>query len=316
MNILISKLMNVKKYDFVLYLKLICIPAIWGGTFIAGRIASAHLLPTTSGALRFMMAFAALCVALQLSEGLASLTKVTKRQWVGTAIMGASGIFAYNLLFFGALAILPATRTSLFVALNPVVTVLLAFVLFHEKLSLQKLFGIAVALLGVTIVVTKGDFSQIQSSFGAGEIMMMGAVSAWAIYTLANRWTMSAPALAPHHDMSALKATTLAAGWGMLFLGLHSARNLGQIDLTSIPIQVWMSLIFLGVLGTAIAFVWYAQALQELGAAKTVIFNNLVPVFGVLFGWLLLGETLSNSLLLGGALAVIGVFIVNWVKDK
>jgi drug/metabolite transporter (DMT)-like permease len=308
----------MKSKNLVLYLKLISVPAIWGGTFIAGRIASAHLMPTTSGTLRFMMAFVALCIALQLSEGLATLTKTTKRQLIGTAIMGASGIFAYNLLFFGALAILPATRTSLFVALNPVVTVLLAFILFREKLSLQKIVGIAIALVGVTIVVTRGDFSQIRSSFGMGEMMMMGAVSAWAIYTLANRWTMSITEAPPTEPMSALKATTLASGWGMLFLGLHSAQNsaqnLLQLDLSSIPNQVWLSLFFLGVIGTAVAFVWYAQALQQLGAAKTVVFNNLVPVFGVLFGWLLLGETLSTSLIVGGLLAVTGVFIVNWVK--
>jgi drug/metabolite transporter (DMT)-like permease len=82
----------------------------------------------------------------------------------------------------------------------------------------------------------------------------------------------------------------------------------------AIPFSVWVSLFFLGVIGTAVAFVWYAQALQQLGAAKTVVFNNLVPVFGVFFGWALLGENLSFSLLLGGTIAVTGVFIVNWVK--
>jgi drug/metabolite transporter (DMT)-like permease len=268
--------------------------------------------------LRFMMAFAALCLALHLSEGLRTLSKVTKKQFIGTAVMGVSGIFAYNLLFFGALTILPATRTSLFVALNPVITVILAFVLFDERLTLQKMTGIAFALTGVTIVVTRGDLSQVISSFGKGEIMMLGAVTAWAIYTLASRWTMAIPPPmttgARTLAISATKATTMAAGWGMVFLSLHAAPNLLQTDFTLIPLAVWASLFFLGVIGTAVAFVWYAQALQQLGAAKTVVFNNLVPVFGVFFGWLLLGEILSKSLVLGGLLAVIGVFIVNWVR--
>jgi drug/metabolite transporter (DMT)-like permease len=299
----------------VLYIKTLCVPAIWGGTFIAGRIASAHLPPTTSGALRFLMAFIALCVALQLSEGLGSLRNISKRHLIGTAVMGLSGIFAYNLLFFAALAILPATRTSLFVALNPVVTVILAYVLFRERLTLQKMLGIAVALFGVTIVVTRGDLSQIGTSFGKGELMMMGAVSAWAVYTLASRWTMTSPdGPSGNLQISALQTTTLAAGWGMIFLIAHAAPNLLQTDFSKLPFSVWASLIFLGVLGTAVAFVWYAQALKQLGAAKTVVFNNLVPIFGVFFGWLLLNETLSSSLLFGGALAVAGVFIVNWVK--
>jgi drug/metabolite transporter (DMT)-like permease len=296
--------------NLTLYLKTLSVPAIWGGTFIAGRIASAHLEPTSSGALRFMMAFVALCIALHFSEGISTLRKITKKQLIGTAIMGVSGIFAYNLLFFGALAILPATRTSLFVALNPAVTVILAFFVFREKLSLQKIIGILIALIGVTIVVTKGDFSQIATSFGTGEIMMICAVSSWAVYTLASRWTMTEVNV----SISALNAITIAAGWGMIFLTLHAAPSLVKTNFNAIPFSVWTSLFFLGVIGTAVAFVWYAQALQQLGAAKTVVFNNLVPVFGVFFGWALLGENLSFSLLLGGAIAVTGVFIVNWVK--
>jgi drug/metabolite transporter (DMT)-like permease len=300
----------MKKPSLTLYLKLICVPAIWGGTFIAGRIASAHLLPTTSGAIRFMMALTALCVALHLSEGFSSLLKVSKRQLFGTAIMGASGIFAYNLLFFGALAVLPATRTSLFVALNPVVTVLLAYVLFRERITAQKALGIAIALIGVTIVITRGDFSQIVTSFGKGELMMLGAVSAWAIYTLANRWVMTADS---KNTLTPLKTTTLAAAWGTFFLTLSALPSLLNLDFLAVPWSAWASLFFLGIVGTALAFVWYAQALQQLGAAKTVIFNNLVPLFGVFFGWVLLGEKLSVSLLFGGTLAVMGVFLVNWV---
>jgi drug/metabolite transporter (DMT)-like permease len=313
MSILLTILMTMNNKNLTLYLKTLSVPAIWGGTFIAGRIASAHLEPTSSGALRFIMAFVALCIALHFSEGISTLGKITKKQLIGTAIMGASGIFAYNLLFFGALAILAATRTSLFVALNPAVTVILAFFVFREKLSAQKIIGILIALIGVTIVVTKGDFSQIATSFGTGEIMMICAVSSWAVYTLASRWTMAKVGNSIA-SISALKATTIAAGWGMIFLTLHAAPSLVKTNFNAIPFSVWVSLFFLGVIGTAVAFVWYAQALQQLGAAKTVVFNNLVPVFGVFFGWALLGENLSLSLLLGGAIAVTGVFIVNWVK--
>jgi len=71
-----------------------------------------------------------------------------------------------------------------------------------------------------------------------------------------------------------------------------------------------LSVLYLGVLGTSVAFVWYYQAVQRLGAARTVIFNNLVPVFGASFGVLLLGEPLLPSMLLGGAVAIAGVMLV------
>ena len=67
-------------------------------------------------------------------------------------------------------------------------------------------------------------------------------------------------------------------------------------------------------LGTAVAFVWYYEGIRQLGAARTVVFNNLVPIFGVLLGWLVLGEPVSASLIIGGGMALAGVFLVNRIK--
>jgi drug/metabolite transporter (DMT)-like permease len=286
------------------YLKLFCVPAIWGATFIAGRIASANLPPTTSGFLRFVFALIALLIALQLSQGIASLRAINRQQLLGTAALGLTGIFAYNLLFFGALSFLPASRTSLIVALNPVVTMLLAYIVLREKLSLLKCFGMALALAGVFIVITRGDFAQLGSSVGKGELMMFCAISSWAIYTLISRKLLI--------GLSAIQTTTLASAWGALFLGIAALKDVGAVNAAAFIPSVWLSLAFLGVVGTAVAFVWYNEALQKLGSARTVIFNNLVPVFGVFFGWLILGEPLSLSLLIGGTIAVAGVFIVNY----
>jgi drug/metabolite transporter (DMT)-like permease len=286
------------------YLKLLCVPAIWGATFIAGRIVSANLPPATSGFIRFLFALLALLIALQVSQGIASLRSITKRQLLGTAALGATGIYAYNLLFFGALAFLPASRTSLIVSLNPVMTMLLAYVFLREKLSLWKCFGMLIALIGVFIVITRGDFTQLSASVGKGEVMMFCAVTFWGIYTLISRKLLG--------ELSSIQTTTLAAAWGALFLGITALNDIGNMEIAVLSQSVWVSLAFLGVIGTAIAFVWYNEALQKLGSARTVIFNNLVPVFGVFFGWLLLGEPLSTSLVVGGAIAVTGVFIVNY----
>ena len=96
-----------------LYLRLVCTPAIWGGTFIAGRVVSEHLPAATAAFLRYAFAVVTLLVVVQFSQGLRALTRITRRQLMGTMALGATGIFAYNLLFFSALALLPASRTSL-----------------------------------------------------------------------------------------------------------------------------------------------------------------------------------------------------------
>jgi drug/metabolite transporter (DMT)-like permease len=289
-----------------LYLRLTCVPILWGGTFIAGRVISAHLPPATAGFIRFVFATLALLATLHFTEGLRALTRITRRQLLGTVALGATGIFAYNLLFFTALSVLPAGRTSLIIALNPVVTLLIAAALLGDRLSATRWVGVVLALLGVWVVVTRGDLSQIVQSLGKGELAMFGAVCAWAIYTLVGRKLLQ--------GLSPVLATLWAAIWGTLFLGLLALRDIHQVHAASFTLEVWAGLAFLGVLGTAVAFVWYYEGLRQLGAARTVVFNNLVPVFGVLLGWLILGEPLSTSLLVGGGLAIFGVFLVNRVK--
>jgi drug/metabolite transporter (DMT)-like permease len=94
-------------------------------------------------------------------------------------------------------------------------------------------------------------------------------------------------------------------------LATVAAPQLSGLSVADLTGPVVLSVLYLGVLGTAVAFVWYYQAVQRLGAARTVIFNNLVPVFGASFGVLLLGEPLLPSMLLGGAIAVAGVMLVS-----
>ncbi|UUZ62412.1 DMT family transporter [Polaromonas sp. P1-6] len=289
-----------------IYLRLSCVPVIWGATFIAGRIVSAHLPPATAAFVRFVFATLALLAALHLSQGLRALTQVSRRQLLGTMALGATGILAYNLLFFSALAVLPAGRTSLIVALNPIVTLLVAAAFLGERLSATRWLGVGLALLGVWVVVTRGDLSQLLQSVGKGELSMFGAVCAWAVYTLLGRRLLQ--------GLSPLLATLWAAIWGTLFLALLALRDVPMLHASSFTPEVWASLAFLGLLGTALAFVWYYEGIRQLGAARTVVFNHLVPIFGVLLGWLVLGEPLSLSLIAGGAMALAGVFLVNRVR--
>ncbi|MBS7806935.1 DMT family transporter [Variovorax sp. PCZ-1] len=291
-----TKLMSV-------YARLMVVPILWGGTFIAGRIVSAEVSPATASLVRFLFAALALLISLHLSEGLRALRSLNSKQLLGTAALGATGILAYNLCFFNALALIPASRSSLFVALNPVLTVLVAVIFLDDRMSLSRWLGMGLALLGVWIVITRGDLSQLLQAVGRGELFMLGAISSWAAYTLIGRKLLQ--------GMSPLLSTTCAVLWGCLMLAVLALFESPKLSITLWSFKAWLSLAFLGVLGTAVAFVWYYEGIRRLGAARTVVFNNLVPIFGVLLAWLLLNEPLSWSLALGGAIAVSGVFLVN-----
>jgi drug/metabolite transporter (DMT)-like permease len=284
------------------YAKLVAVPAIWGGTFIAGRILALALPAAVGALLRYVVAVAALLVAARWLEG--GLPRLTRRQLLGTVLLGATGILAYNLFFLGALARLPASRTSLIIALNPVVTISVASLLLGERMNARRWLGVAVALLGVWIVVSRGDvLGSVGGAVGIGELLMFGGVCSWAAYTLIGRRVLE--------GLSPLAATTYASLWGTAMLATVAAPQLSGLSVADLTGPVVLSVLYLGVLGTAVAFVWYYQAVQRLGAARTVIFNNLVPVFGASFGVLLLGEPLLPSMLLGGAIAVAGVMLVS-----
>lgn len=286
---------------FGVYARLALVPVIWGGTFVAGRLLSLEVPPAVGALLRFVVASAALLAACLLIER--RLPVPTRRQFMAALALGVTGVLAYNLLFLGALVLLPASRTSLIVALNPAITIAAAAVVFGERLSPRRWLGVAVALAGVWIVISRGELSGLLGGgVGAGELMMFGAICAWAAYTLIGRAMVA--------GLSPLAATTWATLLGTAMLALVAAPQLGRVDWHAVSPGAALAVLYLGLLGTAVAFVWYLRAVQVLGPARTVIFNNLVPVFGAAFGVLLLGEPLTASMLVGGAIALVGVMLV------
>ena len=277
-------------------------PAIWGGTFVAGKVVVGTLSPLMGSFARYVVACVALLVAAFILEG--GLPKLSGRQWAATFVLGLFGVFAYNLFFMGALAKLPASRAALIIALNPAITIAISALVFKERLGARRWAGVAVALVGVAIVVSKGDFAIFAGGgIGLGELFMFAAVTSWALYTILGRKVLG--------GLTPLAATNYAALWGTLLLGLAAAPAFGTLHPTQFDWRMIVSLLYLGVLGTAVAFVWYYMSVKKVGASTTSIFNNLVPVFGVAISVLLLGEQLLVSMLIGGAVTIVGVLMVS-----
>jgi drug/metabolite transporter (DMT)-like permease len=289
----------------LVYIKLIFVTLFWGGTFIAGRIV-AHALPVmTAAALRFAVAVALLLLVAWKREG--GLPRLSRQQLLATAVLGFTGIFLYNLCFFGALGQMPAGRAALFIALNPVVTALAAALLLRERLSAVKWAGIVLAFAGAAVVITRGDpvaaLHDISKSVGLGELLMLCAISSWAAYTLVGKSALK--------GLSPIAATTYAALWGLLFLTIGAARSSAAVDWSAIGWQVWAGLGYLGAFGTVLGFVWYYEGVKAIGASRTAVFNNLVPVFGISLAALLLGEQVLASMVAGGVMVAAGVTLTN-----
>ncbi|EOR07714.1 DMT family transporter [Acinetobacter genomosp. 15BJ] len=282
------------------YFKLICVAMMWGGTFIAGRIVAAELSPTLSALLRFGIAAILLVIILLKSTG--GFPNLAAQQHVYAILMGLTGVFAYNLFFFAALSRIEAGRTALFVSLSPILTILIMRIFFQERLRIINYVGACLALVGTLMVVSKGDFfAAFDQAFGAGEMMMCGAVFSWVIYTICFKQTRA----------PALTMTTYSVLWGTGFLLFDAWPELRSSGLMDISLCSWLSILYLGAFGTVLAFIWYAQAIHSIGASRTIIFNNLVPVFAVLLAFLILNEPITWSMLMGGSLSFIGVILTN-----
>ena len=299
------KTANLATMTPLLALKLVMVAALWGGTFIAGRILAQSLPLMTAAFGRFFVASILLVFVAVKMEG--NLPRLNREQMLLTAVLGFTGIFLYNICFFGALARVPAGRTSLFVSLTPIVTAILAGLIYSERLGLRRWMGIVVALLGAIVVITRGDLlggiADISQSLGLGELMMLGAVLSWATYTLISRKVLE--------TLSPIAATTYGTLWGFVFLSIGAIGEFREIDWMFLDWRVWTSVFYLGAFGTVLAFIWYYQGIQRVGPSRTAIFTNLVPAFGVLFSAVLLGEPILISMVVGGLIAALGVSLVN-----
>jgi len=292
-------LASARPADFA---RLVAVPAIWGGTFVAGKIVVATLTPLMGSFARYVVACVALLIAVFVLEG--GLPRLSGRQWAATFVLGLFGVFSYNLFFMGALDELPASRAALIIALNPAITIAISAIALKENLGARRWLGVVVALLGVAIVVSRGDLATLGAGgVGLGELYMFAAVTSWALYTILGRKVLG--------GLSPLAATNYAALWGTLLLGLVAAPAFDTLHPTLFDWRMVVSLLYLGILGTALAFVWYYMSVKKVGASTTSIFNNLVPVFGVAISVLVLGEPLLVSMLVGGAVTILGVLMVS-----
>lgn len=282
-----------------LFVRLTFVSLFWGGTFIAGRVATRTLDPIVIAFFRFLLAsifLVAYSASRQRHQGRPDL-----RQIGMLAAAGLAGIVAYNLFFFNGLRLIEANRASLIVALNPAAIMFAAGLLGMERLTPVRILGVLLALFGVSLVLTGGDYANLESSFGTGELLILGCVLAWVTYTMLGRALVQ--------EISPLQFTTYSSVVGALGLMIPAViKMIAGIQLE--PAAV-LAVIFLGLFGTALAFVWYYEGVQTLGATRAGVFINLVPGWGVLLGALILDEKIATMALVGGAVIVGGVLLTN-----
>jgi drug/metabolite transporter (DMT)-like permease len=284
------------------WMQLLVASIAWGATWVAGRIAVSELSPLATASWRFLLAAMVLGAILIRTEG---WPRWDKRTWIGLTAMGVTGIFLYNLCFLYGLKHIEAGRGALVVALTPAVIALADWLIYKAPMTPRRLLGVVIALAGSLLVVTRGDVHLLSSgAVGVGEVLILGCVVLWAIYTFIGRRVNQT--ISPLASIFGASVT----GWLMLTAAAVFDGSLFAFD--ALTTEGIASVAFLGVFGTALGFTWYAAGVRDIGPTQAGMFINLVPVFGVLLGALMLGERLSLATYIGGLIVIAGVLILNW----
>jgi drug/metabolite transporter (DMT)-like permease len=296
----------LKGAEFGVHLRLVGMALLWGASWPAGRTLALAMPPFAGSAWRISLA--AVLMLVWMAWKLRGWPALSPRQWMGLAIAGAVGVAGYAVFFMLALQRVEASRAAIVVTTNPVFVTLLAAWLFKEKFNARIALGLACAVLGAAIVLTQGaPWKLLVGDVGLGEWLLLGCIATWVGYTLIGRALLA--------GIDSLVATAVSVAFGTVLLWVATLAVEGPAlaagSLAALDMPGWISLVFLAVGSTVLAYAWYFRGVGALGAGTAASYISLVPVFGVASSALVLGERIDSSLLVGGLLAVIGVVITN-----
>jgi drug/metabolite transporter (DMT)-like permease len=250
--------------------------------------------------LRFIIASALMPVIALISK-----TKL-RIAFKDMPIIGLSGLVGITFYFFfenNGIMRLSASESSMIIGTIPVLTLLADMLIYRRKVSAKVSIGIILSFIGVAFIVLR---SEAALSSPGGYFFMIGAAISWVLYSFLTK---------PLSGKYPLLALTF---WQILFgmLGCIPFALFERQDFSGLSGVVILNVVFLGVLASAIGYWLYVLVLDNLGASRSSVFINLIPVVSVIASFVILGERLATLQLLGGLVTIAGVFLATSSRGK
>ncbi|WP_428522598.1 DMT family transporter [Roseibium sp.] len=281
------------------WILLMCLGAIWGGSFIFAKVAVAEIPPLTLVFFRVASACLALWLVLWAQGTLKQFPIKMAASFLAMGLL--NNVIPFSLLFAGQ-TVIGAGLASILNATTPVFTVLVAGVLFRqETLGIHKIAGIVLGIAGVATMLS-GSLSGIVSDPLWAQVACLGAALSYAFAaTFAKRFKGLPPLISATGQLSG--STLIMAPIALFASGSWSVADPSVI--------AWLNVLALGIFATALAYLMYFRLLAEAGATNASLVTLLVPASALFFGWLLLGEELSAIQLAGFALLLSGLVVID-----
>ena len=272
--------------------RLVALAAIWGASFTFTRVVSPVLGPVITADARMLIAAIALAAYFH-HTGFDPQWRRWWRQYLITGILNSGLPF---LLFAYAALHIPASLSVVLNATAPMFGALLGLAMLDERLTLKRALGLVLGVVGVALV-TRPDLDA-----GFAVLPIAAALAAAFSYALTGIYVKRAAQGVPGRGLAV--GSQVAAG--LLFLPLVPWSP----PYAALTAEVALSMLALGLLCSAVAYVLYFRLMADIGVTGALTVTYLVPIFGVLFGALFLGETLSLLMLAGASLVVLGTVFV------
>ena len=278
----------------------------WGLAWPVGRILATDLLnyPFSVMFLRYVFAVPVLFGWLWFKEG---NVIPLKRDYSYLLLLAFTSVFLYQVGYMYGMQKTAASDASLIIGFNPVsVSILSVFILSHN-LTRNGVLGIFLSFIGVLLIFLASPNLDIEfyDRIVGNAYIMFGAF-AYAIYVVSMRRYVL---LTQHKPLSSLATISWASLVGcILFVPFVILEAPWERIWNN---QEWLLIAYLGVLSTALCYVFFAMGIETIGANKAASFINVVPIFGILSSWIWIGENLGFVQIISFILIYYGVKLVN-----
>jgi len=287
------------------YIKAVLAVAAWGASFVATKIALRDFTPIALVWARFTIGVLILGIIV-LARG--QLRPISRSEFAYFLLLGFLGITFHQWLQSNALRTSQATTAGWIIATIPLFIAVLGRLFLRERLGWPGVVGILIACFGVLLVIAKGNLRAIAIEWEGtpgDKLMVISAVN-WAVFSVLSRRGLkrNQPAFQMFYVMLLgwLLTTALFAAGGFHGIGHLSGPGIG-------------ALLFLGIACSGLAFIFWYDALEQLDASHLGVFHYLGPLFTVVTAAVVLHERISPGTMAGGAIILLGVWLVNRERE-
>ncbi|MDL5612813.1 DMT family transporter [Bacillus halotolerans] len=277
--------------------------SIWGGMYVVVKVVVSVIPPLELVWMRYAVAILALLI-IGLVKKLS--WRIHKRDLLLIIAIGIIGNTISIVTQEVGTNLSSAQMGAIITSSTPAFMVIFARLLLKERLNVKKGISVALATIGVFMIVGNGHIDMTNQM---GGISLLIAALTWALMSVLLKRV-------PNH-YSPIVVTTYSILVAMIILTPFVWMNVNEVHFSQLAHPtIWGGLLYLGIVSTACAFILWNRGIQMLNASSGGLFFFFQPLVGTLLGWLLLGERIGGTFWAGSTLILVGVLLVIWEKSR